>query len=178
VSRLSELKARLRHDVLAQRTTVPAEQRGSDGRSLAERVLQLPELQHPTTVAAYLSFGSEPATGPLVDALAERGHRVLVPELLPDHRLDWRQVGSDVRLGVDAVGQARVVVCPGLAADRNGMRLGRGGGSYDRALAHCDPAALRVLLLHDDELVESVPVEPHDEHIDVVITPSRTLRLR
>jgi len=174
----AEAKARLRREVLAARRSRSPEQRAADAESLALHVLDLPELQEPTTAAAYASFGSEPGTGPLLAGLARRGSQVLLPVLLVDRDLDWTGPDDDVRLGVGAVARARVVVCPGLAADPSGARLGRGGGSYDRALARCGADTVRVLLLHDDELVESVPTATHDQRVHIVVTPSRIMRLR
>ena len=75
-------------------------------------------------------------------------------------------------LGKDAVVEAGVVFCPGVAGTLRGERLGRGGGSYDRALARTDPAASRCLLLYDDEVLDAVPVEPHDALVDYLCTPS------
>jgi 5-formyltetrahydrofolate cyclo-ligase len=66
-------------------------------------------------------------------------------------------------------------VCPGVAGSRAGDRLGRGGGSYDRALARSAPTTLRCLLLYDDEVVDAVPTDAHDERVDVLVTPTRTL---
>ena len=60
---------------------------------------------------------------------------------------------------------------PALAVSRSGMRLGRGGGSYDRALARAE-SAFTVALLHDGELLDEVPAEPHDRPVDAVITPA------
>lgn len=174
----AEAKALLRREILAARASRPTAQRAAAAEALAQRVLALPELKRPATVAAYESFGTEPATGPLIAALIRSAHRVLLPVPLPDRDLDWAQTGGTAPLGVDAIAQARVVVCPGLAADAEGNRLGRGGGSYDRALARCAPATLRVLLLHDDELVDDIPTAPHDQRVDLVVTPTRTLRSR
>lgn len=89
-------------------------------------------------MAAYVSVGAEPGTRPLLDALRARGVRVLLPVLLPDNDLDWaayegpqalapagrgllEPVGP--RLGPEAVTQASVVLLPGLAVDRQGLRL-------------------------------------------------------
>ena len=80
------------------------------------------------------------------------------------------------RLGRAAVAAADLVVCPGLAADSHGARLGRGGGSYDRVLARTP--ARRVLLLHDAEILDSVPAQPHDQRVDVIVTPVRTVVCR
>ncbi|MBM0260688.1 5-formyltetrahydrofolate cyclo-ligase, partial [Micromonospora sp. 4G55] len=80
------------------------------------------------------------------------------------------------RLGRAAIGEAELVVVPALAVDHRGLRLGRGGGSYDRALARVPGRVLIVALLHDGELVEALPAQPHDRPVHAVITPSGGLR--
>ena len=134
------------------------------------------------TVAAYASVGAEPPTGPLLDAL--RGRRVLLPVLLDDDDLDWAALSADgltagrrglqepigPRLGRDAVAACDLVVVPALRVDRRGTRLGRGGGSYDRALARARGRV--VALLHDGELVDALPADPHDVPVDAVALPS------
>jgi 5-formyltetrahydrofolate cyclo-ligase len=169
--------------------------------ALAERALGLPELAHARTVAAYVAVGSEPGTLALLDALRARGVRVLLPVLLPDNDLDWgayegepalarvRHGGGRMellepageRLGPEAVTTADAVLLPGLAVDARGMRLGRGGGSYDRVLARlersgADPTL--VVLLYDTEVVERVPEEPHDRPVHAAVTPSGVRRFR
>ncbi|MDP9461630.1 MAG: 5-formyltetrahydrofolate cyclo-ligase, partial [Actinomycetota bacterium] len=76
------------------------------------------------------------------------------------------------RLGPTAIGTADVIVVPALAVARDGVRLGRGGGYYDRALRHSRPDAVVVALVHDDELVDELPAEPHDHRVNAVVTPS------
>ena len=106
----------------------------------------------------------------------------LLPVLLPDGDLDWavhdgHLTGSSrgmlqpggPRLGVDAISRCDVVLVPALLVDRRGVRLGRGGGSYDRALARA--RGLTIALVHDDELVEELPREPHDVQVAAVATP-------
>jgi 5-formyltetrahydrofolate cyclo-ligase len=63
-----------------------------------------------------------------------------------------------------------LMLVPALAVDRTGMRLGRGGGSYDRTLARAG-TALTVALLHDGELVDHVPAEAHDRPVRATVTP-------
>ncbi len=171
-----DAKAQLRLYVQATRLAMSPKDRCAVSEAIAHRVLGLPELREPATVAAFSSLGTEPGTGPLLAGLAALGHRVLLPVLLPDRDLDWVPADApDERLGVGTVARARVVVCPGLAGDVAGGRLGRGGGSYDRALARCGRATLRVLLLHDGELLEAVPASAHDQRVHVIVTPTRTL---
>jgi 5-formyltetrahydrofolate cyclo-ligase len=82
------------------------------------------------------------------------------------------------RLGPAAVATADVVLTPGLAVDRTGMRLGRGGGSYDRALGRVPVGTFTCTLLHDGELVERVPAAPHDRRVAAAVTPSGISRFR
>ncbi|MFB7057203.1 5-formyltetrahydrofolate cyclo-ligase [Streptomyces vinaceus] len=191
-------KAPLRRELLAARRALSAESLRTSARALARSALELPELAGARTVAAYVSVGSEPGTRDLLDALLAAGKRVLLPVLLPDNDLDWAAYeGPDglaeaahpgkmrllepagTRLGPDAVTGADAVLLPGLAVDRRGMRLGRGGGSYDRVLARLARAGAHpalVVLLYDEEVVARVPEEPHDHPVQAVATPSGVVR--
>ncbi len=111
--------------------------------------------------------------GPALDALRRRGTRVLLPTVLPDRDLEFRVDGGDVLLPLS---DADVVVIPALAADRRGHRLGRGGGSYDRALPRVRPGALVIAVVHADELLASVPVEPHDVRVGAVLAGAELVR--
>ncbi|MER8034783.1 5-formyltetrahydrofolate cyclo-ligase [Streptomyces hydrogenans] len=182
-------KALLRRRLLDARAALPPEALARTAEALAGHGLALPELAGAATVAAYVSVGREPGTRALLDALRARGTRVLLPVLLPDNDLDWAvyegpeslaRAGRGLleptgpRLGPDAVCAADAVLLPGLAVDARGMRLGRGGGSYDRVLARLaragkDPAL--VVLLYADEVVARVPEEPHDHPVHAVVTP-------
>ncbi|WP_433232600.1 5-formyltetrahydrofolate cyclo-ligase [Actinomadura formosensis] len=169
---------------------MPPEIRAAAGRPIRDALLEVPEVEMAGTIAAYVSIGDEPDTRGLLFALWKRGAYVLLPRLLPDGDLDWASYEgpdslvpgprgclepSEPPRGPGAVASADVVLTPAVAVDRTGVRLGRGGGSYDRALARVGPAILTVALLYDDELVESLPAEPHDQRVRAVVTPSRGL---
>jgi 5-formyltetrahydrofolate cyclo-ligase len=77
------------------------------------------------------------------------------------------------RLGRDALQAAEVVLVPALAVDARGIRLGRGGGYYDRALARLAPSALVVALLYEGELCEQLPALPYDQPVRAALTPTR-----
>jgi 5-formyltetrahydrofolate cyclo-ligase len=162
-------------------------------RSIADHVLALPEVRGAATVAAYVATGGEPGTGPLLDRLQAAGVRVLLPVLLPDDDLDWAPYAGPEALaparhgllqpttrplGREAVGTADVVVVPGLAVDARGYRLGRGGGSYDRALGRVPVGTPTCVLLYDDEVGVDVPVEPHDRPVGLAASPAGVVRLR
>ena len=124
-------------------------------------------------VAAYEPMRTEPGSTRLLSSLITLGVRVLVPVLLPDRDLDWREWRSDdPPLGVMEVAAADSVLVPALAVDRSGVRLGRGGGSYDRALHRVAPGVARAALLFDGELVDHLPANDWDERVTSVVMPS------
>jgi 5-formyltetrahydrofolate cyclo-ligase len=179
-------KAELRAQVLARRSALPADQRAAAGTLIRDAVLAEPQMQMAGTIAAYYSIGAEPGTQGLVFALYKRGSYVLLPVLRPDGDLDWASYeGPDSMVpgprgllepgepprGVDAVARADAVLVPALAVDGAGRRLGRGGGSYDRALARVGPLVPLIALVYDDELVEHVPAESHDIPVRATVSP-------
>jgi 5-formyltetrahydrofolate cyclo-ligase len=177
---LAAAKAALRARLLTRRRGLTPEARTAAGRQLRDAVLEMPEMQMAGTVAAYVSVGTEPDTRGLLFALWKRGTYVLLPLLQPDGDLDWASYeGPDSlspgpmgllepvesRRGVMAITSADLILVPAVAVDRAGRRLGRGGGSYDRALARVGAAIQTVALLYDGELVENVPAGPHDQPV-------------
>jgi 5-formyltetrahydrofolate cyclo-ligase len=76
-----------------------------------------------------------------------------------------------------ALEAADVVLVPALAADRAGHRLGRGGGSYDRALQRVRPGALAIAVVHAHELLDRVPAEPHDRRVSAVMAGDEFVRV-
>ncbi|QKW07144.1 5-formyltetrahydrofolate cyclo-ligase [Streptomyces sp. NA04227] len=191
-------KRTLRREFLSVRNRLTEDDVREKAVLLAERALELPVLAGASTVAAYVSMSTEPGTGPLIEALDARGVRVLLPVLLADNDLSWGAYQgpdslvevhhrgkmalhepSGPPLGTDAVLDADAVLLPGVAVDRAGVRLGRGGGSYDRVLARLaragkDPAL--VVLLYDAEVVARLPHEPHDRPVHAAVTPSKVHR--
>lgn len=188
-------KAKLRAELLLRRRALPPAARAAAAARVRAALLDLVTRLTPRCVAAYVPIGSEPGGPELPDALAEAigpDGRLLLPVLRPDLDLDWARhmAGAPLRagdrglrepagtrLGVTAITEASVVVVPALAVDRRGVRLGRGGGSYDRALARVRPEAFTVALLHDGEVRDRVPAEPHDRRVRAVITPEGLLQL-
>ena len=181
-------KAALRKRLLAARAALPDDRRAEGGRLLRDAVLALPETQMAGTVAAYVSVGTEPGTRSLVYALWKRGTYVLLPLLRPDNDLDWASYEGPDSLaaaprglleptepprGPGAVASADLVIVPALAVDRRGRRLGRGGGSYDRALARVVGMVPTVALLYDGELLDEVPAGPHDQPVRLVAQPAQ-----
>jgi 5-formyltetrahydrofolate cyclo-ligase len=180
-------KVALRDQIVTARNRRSLDERRRVAEAIAEQLLAAPEVRRAATVAAYVSVGSEPGTGALLDALVAAGKRVVLPVLLADRDLDWaaydgpeslvsaplgllEPVGR--RLGVDSIATPDVVLVPGLAVSDHGDRMGRGGGSYDRSLARVPVGTPTWVLLHDEEVGIDVPVEPHDRPVTGAATPS------
>lgn len=186
-------KRAVRATVRARRREIIMPDVHGDARR-TEHLLGLPELASVppgATVAAYAARGHEPGTASLRRVLRSRGVRVLLPVVLADLDLDWALDGDEhtaglgpgvlepvgPRLGVDAIGDADVVVAPALAVDRHGRRIGQGGGSYDRALARRRPDAFVVALLHDGEVWDDdLPADEHDQRVHAAVTPEQVVR--
>ncbi|MCW2821627.1 MAG: 5-formyltetrahydrofolate cyclo-ligase, partial [Marmoricola sp.] len=135
-------KLALRDQLLAARRHLPVGVLGERARALADLLMDTPEVRRAATVAAYVSVSSEPGTGPLLEQLRLSGKRVFLPLLQPDYDLDWAAYAGpeDLHtarrgllepagppLGRGALATADVVLVPGLAVGRDGLRLGRGG---------------------------------------------------
>ncbi|HET7397824.1 MAG TPA: 5-formyltetrahydrofolate cyclo-ligase [Intrasporangium sp.] len=188
-------KRDLRHAARARRARLTAGlDRDAAGRAIVDAVLPL--VPDRGRVAVYESLPTEPPTGPLIEALLAAGHEVIVPVTLADYSLDWRYAAAgavgdaatltrhapgDVTgtLGPEALASCSLVVTPGLAVDRHGVRLGQGGGCYDRALAHRDPAVPVITLLHEGEASDvDLPCDHHDQLVDgYATTTGRLVRL-
>ena len=181
---VTEAKVALRARFLARREARPPEERAAASAAITTALLR--GLAGTRTLAAFAPDPTEPGAGRQPAAYTQLRSRVLLP-VVPGagSELSWavdtgrlapgrfglpEPVGP--RLGPTAIGAAEVVVVPALAVDRTGVRLGRGGGYYDRALRHVRPGARLVALVFDDELVDALPVEPHDQRVTAVVTPS------
>lgn len=184
-------KLALRDQLVTARGRLGVAEIATRARAMAEVLLASAELRRAATVAAYVSVGREPGTGPLLAALVEAGRRVILPRLLADRDLDWAvYAGPELLrpaplgllepdgpgLGVDAIATADLVLVPGLAVDATGMRLGRGGGSYDRALLRATGTTLCVL--NSEEVLARVPTAEHDRPVDGALTEKGIERFR
>ncbi|WP_240541453.1 5-formyltetrahydrofolate cyclo-ligase [Bifidobacterium santillanense] len=190
-------KRTLRHEAISRRKQVDPAERARAGARLAGLMDGLPLPDARATVAAYVSMGSEIETRPLLDALLAAGYRVLVPRLGAGLDVGWGELdatgllrdmddpGSPTHhrpdepegetLPPESLAQAALILVPALAVDRSGTRLGRGGGWYDRALAHRSPACPVLAVCWDWEVLgadeDPLPRETHDLPVDGALTP-------
>ncbi|KUM36094.1 5-formyltetrahydrofolate cyclo-ligase [Arthrobacter sp. EpRS71] len=150
------------------------------------------------TFAVYLGVAFEPPTSPLIRSLYEAGHRILLPVCEPGHLLSWvywtpetafvRSSYAPIdepegeRLESSVVAGAAGIFMPATAVDRDGNRIGQGGGYYDRLLQGLDAASSQpptIAVVFDDDLLPSgsIPAEAFDRPVRQVLTPSGVVQL-
>ena len=139
------------------------------------------------SVTAFVSVGTEPCTRLLLERLHEAGVEVLLPVLGPRLARCWRRFQgaldlaerapgrppepSGPTLPAEAVREVEALLIPAFAVDRDGRRLGQGGGWYDRMLPLRASGTHTFAIIHPEELVPGpLPVEEHDGSVDAVIT--------
>ncbi len=187
-----DAKEELRRAIRAQRGLRSVRRRTEAAELLADVIESIPEVRDAGCVAAYAARSAEPGMLPLLDRLADRGVRALLPVLGAGLARDWADyTGPDdllerapgrspepggPALGTDAVKLADVVLAPALAVDTRGVRLGQGGGWYDRALTHLRPGAKVVAVVFPEEVYDAadhpLPREEHDILVHAVATPA------
>ena len=179
-----ELRGQVRRQLAA---LTPETQRISDD-ALFEKFLALPQVERAGTIFAFWGIaGKEPDTARLIGQLVARGKRIGLPRMLPEHRMEVRQYCPDrpmvqVGFGISEPGEdcpliekedIDLILVPAVCYDRQGYRLGFGGGYYDRWLEHF--GGFRVGLCRGVVLQDKVPTEPHDSRVDLLLTEEESL---
>jgi 5-formyltetrahydrofolate cyclo-ligase len=138
-----------------------------DRTAPGQMLLTCDEVINARLIASFNSYGDEPDTSQLNDRLRQDGKRVLIPEMNSDKSLTWFLDGSEVT--PEALLKVDVVILPALAIDMRGVRLGQGGGSFDRALPGI--SGWKVALIDSANLTsDQLPEEEHDVRVDAVAT--------
>ena len=142
-------------------------------------------------VTCFMSMPSEPPTSALRETLLRLGKQIALPIMQPGRQLAWGFDGGEFvanNFGIYEpapaevdIAKASAIIIPALRVGLDGMRLGRGAGYYDRALSmiplHSAGGPIRICLVFDEDVFETVPHESHDEPIDVIVTPTEVLQI-
>lgn len=186
---VASAKRALRAEIRERRRNATSTERARAEEGLLRQLSALAERVGAQAVAAYLSTPFEPPTRAFIDWAHERGIRVLLPVSRVDGLLDWAPYvggGEDVDvlgmptptselLGPIAINSVDLIIVPAAAVDRSGMRMGWGQGYFDRTIGSMEARPPVYAVVFDSEVVDEVPRERHDEPVDGVVTPSRTI---
>lgn len=187
MAEIVQQKKEIRAAVRARRRARTADELETAKAGLTQQLITLCEGREPKTVSCYVSITGEPDTGGFLEWAADHGIDVLLPVTRPDGLMDWvlpsgegfvpGPYGIPEPLGTVvspmAVGEADLMLIPACAVDRSGMRLGWGGGYFDKTLGSMDKRPPVFAVVHEDEFVDEVPTERHDVPVTGVVTPER-----
>ncbi len=183
MSSLAEKKRQLRTEIKRRRAALSPEERKILSLAICRKLLESELFRGARTIFFFASFGTEVETFPALGEALLRGRRVALPRtLLGERRLVFHQVFTLGELVPGPYGilepprknpvippeEADLILVPGLAFDRQGYRLGYGGGFYDRFLAGL--SAPRVALAFSFQILPEIPHEPHDLRVDLIFT--------
>jgi 5-formyltetrahydrofolate cyclo-ligase len=179
-------KRALRAELRERRRITPSTERIAADAAITQNLIDLASGLGSRSLSAYLSTPDEPGTRDFLDWACRGGIRVLLPVSRADGLLDWAPYdGEDERLddfgmpaptsellGPIAINGVDLIIVPAASVDRTGMRMGWGRGYFDKTLGsmeHCPPV---YAVIFDDELVDWLPSERHDQRVNGVVTPS------
>ncbi|MEI6083951.1 MAG: 5-formyltetrahydrofolate cyclo-ligase [Verrucomicrobiota bacterium] len=148
-----------------------------------ERLATLAAFQTAQCLCVYVSTGAEIETHGLIRQLLARGRRVCVPGFVTAYvPAEIKDFDADLVVGRFGILEPKTVIpaqpdlwlVPGLGFDRSGNRLGRGKGFFDAMLQGA--AGVKIGVGHDFQIVDKLPIEPHDVRLDFVVTEGQTFR--
>jgi 5-formyltetrahydrofolate cyclo-ligase len=186
------LKSQIRADMKSFLTKLTPGDRHARSIAACQQLAGTREFKNAQMIMIYMSMPGELETSTLAVRGWQEGKSIAVP------RVDWnaqrmepveirsldvgmRTTGPGVREPVTGtvvpLAMIDIIVVPGQAFDRQGYRVGRGRGFYDRFLAQQDIQAVRCgLCFHEQLLADSIPAEPHDMPMDLIITDREVIR--
>ncbi len=183
----------LRKKILAQRDALSRAEIRKRSTSAIQRLEKLDTFRQSHCPLFFISFRSEIDTHELIKARLAASLPVLVPKsIIPDRRLEIFRIHhweSDIESGAYGILEPRpdmaekivnpdiidTVLVPGSVFDRHCGRYGYGGGFYDRFLQRETPDAVRIGLAFNFQVMEHIPLKPHDQRMDIIVTDSEII---
>ncbi|MBN1805045.1 MAG: 5-formyltetrahydrofolate cyclo-ligase [Sedimentisphaerales bacterium] len=178
-------KAQLRRQLKDCLLSMTSQTRSRKSSKACRNLISIPQFQNASTVMMFLSFPDEVDTSESILCAWQLGKTVAVPKVSRQHKhmipvqINSLETGiltetSGLKNPTSRIPMAfediDLVLTPGLGFDKKGNRLGRGGSYYDRFFANAELKASRCGFGFAEQFVEIVPVEEHDEPVDMLVT--------
>ena len=186
-------KARLRRELKNCMLSITPQLRKEKSSRACQNLISTLQFQSASTVMMFLSLPDEVDTSESILHAWQLGKTVAVPKVSWRHKhmipvqinsleTDISTEESGLKNPISGIPMAfeeiDLVVTPGLGFDRRGNRLGRGGSFYDRFFANQELKATRCGFGFTEQLVEKIPVEEHDEPVDMLVTDEKIIYFR
>ena len=179
----SVTKKEIRQKMLAKRRALSASEIDEKSRTLRDQIVSLPAYQKAKRIMAYLSMKGEADLDPLIRQALADGKEIYIPVCLPEKQMEAGRLLSmehfkkgpyglrDLPDGYEVISpeELDLVLVPGVACTKEGIRLGMGAGYYDRYLSYV-PFEKRVVTLWDFQVIADIPFEPFDQKMAQIVT--------
>jgi 5-formyltetrahydrofolate cyclo-ligase len=188
---LREAKASLRQQMLAALARISAEARVAASSQACELLQRQRVWEQARSILFFAPISGEPDLWPLLQIALGSGKQVALPKYQKQSgnyaACSIKDLQTDVENGYLGIREPRsglpqvplnrldFILVPGLSFDLHGGRLGRGKGFYDQLLAAVCGTTCGVAF--DPQIVRQVPIEPHDVHVNCILTPTRWVEL-
>lgn len=182
-------KSTIRQQILEKRAALAPQIIERAGRAAADKLAIMEEYKNANTIMAYMDFRNEVPTGPIIEMIRNSGKRLflpltdksfsLIPYLIPkDKLLSDCLITSAYGIAEpdpDHCSEAdpasiELIIIPGSVFDQYENRMGYGKGCYDRFLASLAPAAFKLALAYDFQVLPCIPADPTDVKMDKILT--------
>jgi 5-formyltetrahydrofolate cyclo-ligase len=189
---LEDDKARLRRNVHFVQSTMGPEQVARASLKVAEKIIACPEFASAHRIALYAATEGEIDVRAVFEASIAAGKCCVFPRCREGNQLEFSQIKQwdelvpgrygiyeppESRLPV-ALSKISLALVPGLAFDRNGGRLGRGGGYYDRTFLKPSSSKPKLMgVAHSIQVFDAVPVGQHDRRVDLLVTEATLIQV-
>ncbi len=185
------MKHHFRSKIKATLQAMPSRQAEQKAQQACDAAVELPEFAQASTIMAYMTIPNEIDVSQIIQAAWNQGKTVLVPVVSTEPRemfaVELRSLEAGLKVSSYGilephdskpwpVDQIDLVIVPALAFDRQGNRLGRGGGFYDRFLAQENFHAITCEIAFQEQLLDNIPTDHHDQPVNLLVTDREVLR--
>ena len=187
-----EEKKDLRKKAIIQRNSVCPESISKKSEMIAERLIFHSWYLQSNTIFIYVSKDNEVETRQVIKGALSMGKNVCVPRIVRKERMDAvpiKKPEEDLEPGILGIDEPKahlrpilpedidLVIVPGLLFDRNGYRIGYGGGYYDMFLSNISQSCKTIGLAFDFQITDKLPINEYDKKIMLIITDTEMIKI-
>lgn len=185
------MKKELRKEIIKKRRLLNPKELEDKSHLILDKIMHSVDILRDMNVMIYMDYKNEVKTKDILQYIISQNAHVILPRVdMSNHTLTLHRVENtkelilsdygilEPKLGYNTVtiNDVDLILAPGVAFDKRGYRLGYGGGFYDQLLSHKRKEVQVVALAFDCQMVETVPTEPHDYRMDMIITESSVFK--
>jgi len=189
------LKKEIRKNILQRKDTFSNEIVREKSLAMLDTLSKIDFYKNANNVMLYISFGKEVTMKPIIDDLQNRGKRVFIPVTVPATKAlivsELKSYEDDLVVGHFGIMEPKeealrpvepsildLVIVPGVAFDKNGYRIGYGGGYYDRFLPRLPEKTTTISLAFEMQLIDKIPTSQYDLPVQYIITEEQFIKCK